>query len=112
MPRRSRDTQGKFLPKTLTSPHSHPSLFFSDYKVEHTIGEPFENFEEPIREEEELLSPEEPASPIQTMDEIEAQGAFPIREPFMDLPLKIVTHSCFNFLYFVGPMTRPQMIKS
>ena len=57
MSRRNRDNQGKFLPKTHTSPHSHPSIFFSDCKVEHIIGEPFENFEEPIGEEEEDLVP-------------------------------------------------------
>ena len=64
---RSRDNQHKFLPKTPTSPHSHPSL--SECEVEHAIGEPLENFEEPIGEEEELSSPEELALPIQSMDE-------------------------------------------
>ena len=52
MPHRSWDTQGNFLPKTLTSPHSHPSLFFSGFEIEHTIVEPSENFEEPIGEED------------------------------------------------------------
>lgn len=64
MPRGSRDNQGIFLPKNPTSPNSHPSLFFSDCEVEHTIGESLENFEEPILEEEELCSPEDPTSPI------------------------------------------------
>ena len=69
MPRRSRVTEGNVLLKTPTSPHSHPSLFFSGYKVEHTIGEPSKNFEEPIGEEEDIVSPDEPASPISTMVE-------------------------------------------
>ena len=80
MPRRSRDNQGIFLPKTPTSPHTHPSLFLSDCNVEHTIGESLENFEEPIGEEEEIASPKEPASPIQAMVETRTQGVFPIRE--------------------------------
>ena len=68
------------LPKTPTSPHSHLSLFFSYYEVEHNIGESLENFEETIGEEEELSSPVEPASPIQAMDETRTQEVFPIRE--------------------------------
>ena len=80
MPRRIRDTRGNFLPKTPTSPHSHPSLFFNGYEIEHTIGEPSENFEEPIGEEKDLVSTEGLASPILTMAETKTQKSFPIRE--------------------------------
>ena len=93
MPRRSRDTQGNSLPKIHTSPHSHPSLFFIGYEVEHTIGEPSENFDEPIGGEEELVSPEEPASPIQTMAETEAHGAFPIIEANRETKIKNINPS-------------------
>ena len=64
MPHRSRDNQRNFLPKSPTSPHSHPSLLFSVYEIEHPLGEQPKDYEEPIREEEEL------ASPIQDMAEI------------------------------------------
>ena len=52
MPRRSRDNQGIFLPKTPTSSNSQPSLFFSDCELEDTLGEHLEIFEEHIGEEE------------------------------------------------------------
>ena len=68
MPRRSRNTQRQMLPKTPTSPPSHPSLFFNGSEIEPPIGEPFEYFEDPIGEEEEdLVSTEGPTSPILTM---------------------------------------------
>jgi hypothetical protein len=71
MPRRSRDNQGKFLPKTPTPSNSQPSLFFGDCELpslttgelEDPLGEQPEIFEEPIGEEE------EPTSPTQTMAE-------------------------------------------
>ena len=64
MPNRSRNTQRQILPKTPTSPPSHPSLFFSGSEIEPPIGEPYEHFEDPIGEEEEdLVSTEGPASP-------------------------------------------------
>ena len=118
MPRRSRDKKGIFLPKTPTSPHSHPSLFFSDFQVEHTIGEPFENFEEPIGEEEEHVSLEE-LEPIKSFPLERHMGNLILRtstpQPFhisIDLPLRTMTPSCLNFLLPVGPMTMPHMIKS
>ena len=65
---RSRNTQRQILPKTPTSPPSHPSLFSSGSKTKLPIGEPSEYFEEPIGEEEEYLGPTEgPTSPILTM---------------------------------------------
>ena len=93
MPHRSRDNQGKFLPKTPTSPHSHPSLFLSEYEVEHTIGESLEKFEETIGEEEELASPEEPTSPIQSMAKTRTQGVSPIRETHGETRMKNINPS-------------------
>ena len=51
MPRRSRNTQRQILPKTPTSPPSHPSFFFSGSEIDLPIGEPSEYYEEPIRVE-------------------------------------------------------------
>ena len=77
MPRRSRNTQRKILPKTPASPPSHPSLFFSGSEIEPPIGESSQYSEEPIgEEEEELVSPEELTSPTQAMAEREAQEYF------------------------------------
>ena len=68
MPRRNRTTQKQILPKTPTSPPSHPSLFFSGSEIELPIGESSEYSEEPIGEEEEELGPIEGLdSPILTM---------------------------------------------
>lgn len=68
MPRRSRDNQGKFLPKMPTPSRIQPSFFFGDcelpslttMELEDLIGEQPNNFEEPIGEEE-------PISLTQTM---------------------------------------------
>ena len=79
MPRKSRNTQRQILPKTPTSPPSHPSLFFSGSEIELPIREHFEYSEEPIGEEEEDFGPTKgPDSPILTM--VGIQRAFPIRE--------------------------------
>ena len=68
-PCRSRNTQRQILPKTLTSPPSHPSLFFSGSEIEPPIGDPSEYFEDPIGEEEEdLVSTEGPIEPILSID--------------------------------------------
>ena len=48
MPRRTRNTQIQTLPKTPTSPPSHPSLFFSGSEIEPPIAEPSEYYEDPI----------------------------------------------------------------
>jgi len=56
MPRRSRDNQGKFLPKTPTPPNNQPSLLFDDCELpslsmgelEDHQGEKPKIFEEPI----------------------------------------------------------------
>ena len=90
MPRRTRNTQIKTLPKTPTSPPSHPSLFFSGSEIGPPIGEPFEYFGDPIgQEEEDLVSTEGPASPILTM--AGNQRAFPIREVDGDTRMKIIS---------------------
>ena len=44
------------------------------------MGEPLENFEEPIGEEEELASPEEPISPIQAIAKTRTQGVFSLEK--------------------------------
>ena len=80
MPHRSRDKQRNILPKTPTSTHNQLSLFFSDCELEYPLDEQPRNFEDPIEEEEEIASQEEPASPIQAMAENRTQGVFPIRE--------------------------------
>ena len=51
MPHRTRNTQRQTLPKTPTSPPSHPSLLFSGIEIEPPIGEPSDYFEDPIGEE-------------------------------------------------------------
>ena len=65
MPRRSRDNQGKFLPKIPTLSSTQPSLFFGDYEIpsltigdlEDPLGKQLEILEEPIGEEEEETIP-------------------------------------------------------
>ena len=64
MPRRIRDTSGKFLPNTPTSSNSQPPFFFTDGELEAPLVEKTDIFEEPIGEEEE----EEPI-PIEPMAE-------------------------------------------
>ena len=92
MPRRSRNTQRQILPKTPTSPPSHPSLFFDDSEIELPIWEPSEYSKEPIGEEEEELGPSKgPASPILTMARI--QRAFPIREENGETKMKNISPS-------------------
>ena len=51
MPRRNRDNLGNFLPNTHTASTSQPSLFFSGYELEETLGEKPDIFEEPTGEE-------------------------------------------------------------
>ena len=86
MPRKNSNTQIQTLPKTPTSPPSHPSLFFSSSETEPPLGEPSEYFEDPIGEEEEdLVSIEGPTSPILTM--VGTQRAFPIREAEGDIEM-------------------------
>ena len=102
MPRRNKDTQGKFLPNTTTPSSSEPSLFFDDYQtpslttgeLEDPLGDQREIFEEPIGEEEEETIP-----PTYTMAEnrngIEnmTEGAFPIRETNGDARMKNIIPS-------------------
>ena len=92
MPHRTRNTQRQILPKTPTSPPSHPSLFFSGSEIEPLIGEPSKYFEDHIGEEEEdLVSTKGRASPILTMDGI--QRAFPIREADGETKMKNISPS-------------------
>ena len=99
MPCGSRDNQGIFLPKTPTSPHSHPSIFFSDCEVEHPLGEKLDKFEEPIGEEEEFSSLVEPASPIQAMAENRTQGVFPVRETYGETRMKNIILSTLPYFH-------------
>lgn len=81
MPRRSRDTQGKFLSRPPTPSSSQPSLFFGDCQLssltigelEDPLGEKPQIFEEPIEEEE------EPTSPTQNMSKNKNNEVSPIR---------------------------------
>ena len=92
MPRRSRNTQRQTIPKTPTSPPSHPTLFFSGSEIEPPIGEGSEYFEDLAREEEEdLVSTEGHASPILTM--AGTQRAFPIREENGETKMKNIIPS-------------------
>ena len=57
MPRRNRDSLGRFLPNTPTTSNGKPSLFFGGCELEEPIGEQPNIFEEPIGEEEEEKEP-------------------------------------------------------
>jgi len=80
MPRRSRDNQGKILPKTPTPSSNQLSFFLGDCELhsltigelEDPLGEKPKIFEEPIVEEE------EPISTTQTMAENQKNNLFPI----------------------------------
>ena len=47
---RNRNTERKILPKTPTSPPSHPSLFFDGSETKIPIGDPSKYCKEPIKE--------------------------------------------------------------
>ena len=51
---RSRDTQGKFLPKTPTPLSSQPSLLFDDYQLPSVTTE---ELEDPLTEQPENFEP-------------------------------------------------------
>jgi len=107
MPRRIRDTLGKFLPNTATSSNSQPPFFFIDGELEAPLVEKTNIFEEPIGEEEE----EEPI-PTEPMDEhLNDRGdkgkivsAFPIRETNGDTKMKNISPSALP--HFHGLTTK------
>lgn len=128
MPCRISDNEGKFLPTTPTLSRIQCSFFFSYYELpsltkrelECPLGEKPKFFEEPIEEEEELISP------TQTMAENKHNEIFPMRATngeakinnisifslpnFHGLTSKDII-SCLSLLLSIGPMTMPLMNK-
>lgn len=93
MPCRNRDNSRKFLPNTLTTSHSRPSLFLGGSDQEEPLGEQPEIFEGPIgEEEEENIFLEPMAENINARGNGERiEGTFPIQETNGDTKMKNIS---------------------
>ena len=130
MPRRSRDNQGKLLPKTPTLSNYKPSIFFDGCEIpsptkgelQYPLDEQPAIFEEPFGEEEKTNSPtqtivenrDNEVNPIREINgEEKMKNISPTSLPhFHDLNLRFLIPSYLNFLLSIGPMTMALMRKN